>query len=131
MITNFDPETAKQNSDVYRAAKLALLRIQAHNTMERTDASAEEVKAALARFGQTASWPEPQRPSKAVLPKPNQPVRDVRDQPSDQADSGKEIILLSLARLRPNGKAVVRSRDDRARLAQRPRSARSCQPRSE
>ena len=59
MITNFNHNAAaKQSSDVYRAAKLALLRVQAHNTMERTDASAEKVNAALERLVEQLSGPD-------------------------------------------------------------------------
>jgi len=50
MVANFDIEGAKTNSEVYRAAKLALLRVHAHQTIERTDASARMVEEHLARF---------------------------------------------------------------------------------
>jgi hypothetical protein len=41
---------AGKASQAYRAARLALLRIQAHQSIERTDASAQRVTEVLARF---------------------------------------------------------------------------------
>jgi hypothetical protein len=41
-------------SQAYRAARLALLRIQAHQTIERTDASVQRVVEALARVAEAA-----------------------------------------------------------------------------
>ena len=46
MNTNFD---VKHRPDAVRETKLALLKIQAHQTIERTDASARKVEDALAR----------------------------------------------------------------------------------
>ena len=52
MIATFDLETARMNGDVYRAARLALLRQQVMRHIERTDASAQKVEQALARFAE-------------------------------------------------------------------------------
>lgn len=52
MIATFDLETARRNGDVCRAARLALLRVQTHQIIERTDASAQKVEQALARFAE-------------------------------------------------------------------------------
>ena len=41
-------------SQAYRTAKLALLRVQAHQTIERTDASHQRVVEALARVTEAA-----------------------------------------------------------------------------
>jgi hypothetical protein len=46
MNASFD---AKRQQDALRAAKLALLRIQARQTIEHTDASARQVEQALSR----------------------------------------------------------------------------------
>ena len=49
MIASFNSQTAEQRRAVYRAAKLALLRVQARQTIDRTDASARQVERALSR----------------------------------------------------------------------------------
>lgn len=49
MNSSSDIEKANQHRDSVRAAKLALLRIQAQQTIDRTDASARKVEDALAR----------------------------------------------------------------------------------
>jgi len=51
MIATFDIETARKGT-VYRAAKLALLKLQAHQNMDRTDPSAREVEEALVRLAE-------------------------------------------------------------------------------
>jgi hypothetical protein len=49
LMRGFDLESARTNSaDVYRAARLALLKIRAEKTFERTDTLAQEVEEALA-----------------------------------------------------------------------------------
>jgi hypothetical protein len=52
MIARSDIAAGKV-SQAYRAAKLALLRIQAHQTIERTDASVQRVVEALARVAES------------------------------------------------------------------------------
>ena len=49
MSASFDIEIIKRKRDTVRAAKLALLKIQAQQTAEHTDASARKVEEALAR----------------------------------------------------------------------------------
>ena len=50
MILRF--EKAIGSSSAYQEAKLALLRVQAHQTFEQTDASARRVEEALDRFAE-------------------------------------------------------------------------------
>jgi hypothetical protein len=45
---------AEASSEAYMEAKLALIRMQAHQTIERTDASARKVEEALVRFARAA-----------------------------------------------------------------------------
>ena len=50
LMRGFDLDSARTNSaDVYRAARLALLKMRAEKMFERTDASAQNVEDALAR----------------------------------------------------------------------------------
>jgi hypothetical protein len=55
MVTGSEVEAIKKSSELYRAAKLALLRAQARTTIERTDASALQVEEALARLSEATT----------------------------------------------------------------------------
>ena len=59
-VLMFTPgETDARGTDIYREAALVLLRMQAHQTFERTDASArkvEEALAALVEDQQVTTW---------------------------------------------------------------------------
>ena len=62
MIARYDVAAGKA-SQAYRAAKLALLRVQAHQSIERTDASAQRVVEVLARFAETMNDPPDAAPT--------------------------------------------------------------------
>ena len=75
MVATFHIEAAKRRH-AYRAAKMALLKLQARQTIERTDASARQVEKALAHLVQAMT-------DEMIIPAISGIAADLRDSSTD------------------------------------------------